>query len=91
MYGFANPCLPTRVPVAPRGSLWLHEIKHDGYRLMVPRTASSVRIKTRNGYDQTDRFPVIVEAASRLHATSFVIDGEGLIYGAARLDPFAHR
>ncbi len=55
-FGFGDPCLPTRVPVAPSGSLWVHEVKHDGYRLMVRRTAHGVRIRTRNGYDWTDRF-----------------------------------
>ncbi len=57
----------------------VHEIKHDGYRLMVRRTPQGVRIKTRNGYDWTDRFPVIIEAATKLRATSFVIDGQGVI------------
>lgn len=76
---FGDPCLPPRVAVAPSGATWLHEIKHDGYRLMVRRTPSGVRIKTRRGYDWTDRFPVIVEAASRLRASSFVLDGEGVI------------
>src|SRR5690348_3547505 len=78
-FGFGDPCLPTRVPVAPTGPAWVHEIKHDGYRLMVRRTPIGVRIRTRNGYDWTDRFPVIVDAASKLNATSFVIDGEGVI------------
>ncbi len=81
-FGFGDPCLPTRVPVAPSGSMWVHEIKHDGYRLMVRRTDSGVRIRTRNGHDWTDRFSLIVEAASKLRATSFVMDGEGVI-----LDP----
>jgi ATP-dependent DNA ligase len=57
----------------------VHEIKHDGYRLMVRRTAEGVRIKTRRGYDWTDRFPLITEAAGRLRATSVVLDGEGVI------------
>jgi ATP-dependent DNA ligase len=74
-----DPCLPTRVPVAPSGSMWVHEIKHDGYRLMVRRTPAGIRIKTRNGYDWTDRFPWIIEAAGKLRADSFVIDGEGVI------------
>ncbi len=78
-FGFGDPCLPTRVEVAPAGSMWVHEIKHDGYRLMVRRTPQGVRIKTRNGYDWTDRFPVIIEAATKLRATSFVIDGQGVI------------
>jgi ATP-dependent DNA ligase len=79
MLPFIDPCLPTRVTVAPRGPLWLHEIKHDGYRLVIRRTPDGVRIRTRRGYDWTERFPRIIEAASRLRATSFVIDGEGAI------------
>jgi ATP-dependent DNA ligase len=78
-YRFGDQCLPTRAKAAPNGSVWLHEIKHDGYRLMVRRTAQGVRIKTRRGYDWTDRFPLITEAAARLCATSFVLDGEGVI------------
>ena len=78
-YGFGNPCLPTRAPVAPTGSAWVHEIKHDGYRLMVRRTAQGASIKTRPGFDWTDRFPLIVAADERLRATSFVLDGEGVI------------
>jgi hypothetical protein len=29
-FGFGDPCLPTRVTVAPSGPQWVHEIKHDG-------------------------------------------------------------
>jgi len=54
--------------------MWVHEIKHDGYRLMVRRTPGGVRIRTRQGYDWTERFPEIVDAASRLRAKSFVLD-----------------
>src|SRR5512147_351715 len=78
-FGFGDPCLPTPVRVAPTGPMWWHEIKHDGYRLMVRQAPSGVRIRSRRGYDWTDRFPLIVEAASRLRATSFVLDGEGVI------------
>ena len=79
MVPFVDPHLPTRVTVAPRGPQWLHEIKHDGYRLMVRRTPSGIRIRTRRGHDWTDRFPLIVEAAGCIRATSFVLDGEGVI------------
>jgi ATP-dependent DNA ligase len=41
----------------PSGPLWVHEIKHDGYRLMVRRDGSRVRCFTRNGHDWADRFP----------------------------------
>jgi ATP-dependent DNA ligase len=33
--GFIEPCLPSKVDRPPSGPLWVHEIKHDGYRLMV--------------------------------------------------------
>jgi hypothetical protein len=32
--GFIAPCLPTKTDKLPSGSQWLHEIKHDGFRLM---------------------------------------------------------
>jgi bifunctional non-homologous end joining protein LigD len=35
--GFIEPCLPSRVARPPSGPLWVHEIKRDGYRLMVRR------------------------------------------------------
>ena len=49
---------------AASGPLWVHEIKHDGYRLMVRRDGLRVRCFTRNGHDWADRFPAIVDAAA---------------------------
>ena len=46
---------------------------------MVRRDGSRVRCFTRNGNDWSDRFPAIVETASHLRATSFLIDGEAVI------------
>jgi bifunctional non-homologous end joining protein LigD len=77
--GFSEPCLPSKVAPPPSGPLWVQEIKHDGYRLMVRRDGSRVRCFTRNGHDWADRFPAIVEAAARLKAQSFLIDGEAVI------------
>ena len=76
---FVEPCLPSKAEQPPSGPLWVHEIKHDGYRLMVRRDGSRVRCFTRNGNDWSDRFPAIVETASHLRATSFLIDGEAVI------------
>jgi ATP-dependent DNA ligase len=33
-HGFIPPCLPTKAPQPPSGTLWLHEIKHDGFRVI---------------------------------------------------------
>jgi bifunctional non-homologous end joining protein LigD len=60
-----QPCIPTRGTQVPAGPEWLHEIKHDGYRLIVQRDGARVRLFTRNGHDWTGRYPLIVEAALR--------------------------
>jgi len=49
------PCQPPKVARPPSGPLWVHEIKHDGYRRMVRRDGSRVRCFTRNGHDWADR------------------------------------
>jgi bifunctional non-homologous end joining protein LigD len=74
-----QPCIPTRGTKVPGGDDWLHEIKHDGYRLIVQREGKRVRLFTRNGYDWSDHYALIVEAALRIRKTSFVIDGEAVV------------
>jgi ATP-dependent DNA ligase len=64
--GFIEPCRPSPIKQPPAGSNWLHEIKHDGFRIMARKDGKGVRLYTRNGYDFVDRFPRIVEAASCL-------------------------
>ena len=73
------PCLPTRGTAVPAGPDWIHEIKHDGYRLTVHREGKRVRLFTRNGHDWSDRYPLIVEAALRVRIGSFVLDGEAVL------------
>jgi bifunctional non-homologous end joining protein LigD len=75
------PCLPTRKTSVPAGPDWIHEIKHDGYRLTVRREGARVRFFTRNGHDWTDRYPLIVEAARRIRVSTFVLDGEAFLLG----------
>jgi bifunctional non-homologous end joining protein LigD len=77
--GFIEPCRPSKVSAPPSGPEWVHEIKHDGFRLLVRRDGPRVRCFTRGGYDWADRFPAIVQAASRLRAQSFLIDGEVIV------------
>jgi bifunctional non-homologous end joining protein LigD len=76
--GFIQPCLPARADEAPSSANWIHEIKHDGFRMMVRRDAAGVRLLTRNGVDWTTRFPLIAEAAAALRVKYFLIDGEAV-------------
>ena len=41
--GFIAPCLPTSAPRPPSGALWLHEIKHDGFRIVARKDGNRVR------------------------------------------------
>jgi len=79
--GFIEPRIPTRAAKPPVGPDWVHEIKHDGYRLMVRGASPLVRLFTRRGFDWTDRYPAIAGAAAKLAALSFTIDGEAVVCG----------
>jgi ATP-dependent DNA ligase len=39
--GFVAPCLPTKIHTLPSGAAWIHEIKHDGFRIIVWRSCST--------------------------------------------------
>jgi bifunctional non-homologous end joining protein LigD len=84
-----QPCIPTRGSQVPAGPDWVHEIKHDGFRLIVQREGDRVRLFTRNGYDWSKRYPLITEAAGQFRAvSSFVIDGEAVILRDSGLADF---
>ncbi len=76
------PALATLAQRPPDGPGWLHEVKFDGYRLMLRRERGGVRCLTRSGHDWTDRFTPIARAAAALRARSFMIDGEAVVVDA---------
>jgi bifunctional non-homologous end joining protein LigD len=73
-----EPCLPGPAPRPPAEPGWIHEIKHDGYRIMAERDHGSVRLYSRNGYDFAERFPLAAAAIRKLPVRSCLIDGEDL-------------
>jgi bifunctional non-homologous end joining protein LigD len=77
--GFIEPCQPSPAPRPPSGPGWLHEIKHDGYRMMALRAGDRVRLLTRNGNDWSERFPSATAAIAALKVKSCLIDGEIVI------------
>jgi bifunctional non-homologous end joining protein LigD len=76
--GFIAPCLPTKTDKLPSGSQWLHEIKHDGFRIIARKAGAQVRLYSRPGNDLTRRFPLIVDTLARLRSRSCIIDGEAV-------------
>ena len=82
----AKPCLPTSAASPPVGPEWLHEIKHDGYRMLAHHDGARTRLISRRGLDWGGRFPAIVGAVEALAARSCIIDGE-LITCDANGDP----
>jgi len=68
-----QPCIPTRGTGVPAGPDFFHEIKHDGFRLIVQREGKRVRLFTRRGYDWS---------------TAFVIDGEAVVLGPDGISDF---
>jgi bifunctional non-homologous end joining protein LigD len=76
--GIIEPCIPTRVSKPPVGPQWIHEIKHDGYRLIARKQDGRVRLFTRRGFDWTERYPRISAAVAALPAVSVTIDGEAV-------------
>jgi len=79
--GFVIPAQPVVASRPPSGPHWVHEIKHDGYRMIVRRDELTVRIYSRNAYDWTARLLTIASAAECIKAKSFTIDGEAVVLG----------
>ena len=46
-----NPFIPTKAAKVPDRPDWLHEVKHDGYRLIIQRESIRVRLWTGNGHE----------------------------------------
>jgi len=77
--GIIEPCLPSPAKTPPSGLGWLHEIKHDGFRILARRDSAGVRLITRAGNEFSSRFPFIAMAVSKLPVRSCLIDGEAIV------------
>jgi bifunctional non-homologous end joining protein LigD len=77
--GIIEPCLPSPAKAPPSGPGWIHEIKHDGFRILARRDSAGVRLITRAGNDFSSRFPFIATAVGKLPVRSCLIDGEAIV------------
>jgi bifunctional non-homologous end joining protein LigD len=76
---FIEPCLPSPGKRPPAGPGWIHEIKHDGFRIMARRDGAGVRLLTRQKNDFSRRFPLVAAALAALPVRSCLIDGEAIV------------
>jgi ATP-dependent DNA ligase len=85
--GFVRPCNPTFILHPPAGAGWLHEVKHDGFRLLGFKDGARVKLWSRSGADLTGKFPRIAEAVRGLPAERALVDGEAVVF---RPDGLSH-
>jgi bifunctional non-homologous end joining protein LigD len=79
-----QPCLPRPAKEPPAGPGWIHEIKHDGFRILARRDAERLRLFTRHGTDFTARYPKIATAVESLPVRSSALDGEAIVVNTRR-------
>jgi len=83
-----EPCLPRLAKEPPAGPGWIHEIKHDGFRILAELNAGDVKLITRKGFDLAQRFPLAAAAIAALPARSCIIDSEAIACDADGLSLF---
>lgn len=71
-----KPQLATLGTAVPQGEGWLHEMKFDGYRLLVFYEQGKLRLVTRNGNNWTRKFPKLGKELSKLPMETAILDGE---------------
>src|SRR5271166_5315834 len=71
-----KPQLCKLAATAPSGTLWVHEIKFDGYRIAARIDQGAVQLLTRSGLDWTARYPATAAALATLKVESAYLDGE---------------
>jgi bifunctional non-homologous end joining protein LigD len=72
-----HPCRPTVAQRPPRGEGWVHELKHDGYRLQIHIRDGRLKLYTMNAAEWTKRYPRIVEQAAQIKGSA-IIDAEAV-------------
>ena len=85
--GFFAPQLARLGDAPPDGPDWLHELKWDGYRLLVAVVDGTATLYSRNALDWTSKLPEIVAAIESLKLGNAALDGE-LIAGRGSKEDF---
>jgi bifunctional non-homologous end joining protein LigD len=87
--GFIPPALLKPATTVPTGPGWIHELKHDGIRLIARKDGARVCLWSRHGRNRTGDFAAIADALRQVPA-DVVLDGEAVAHCDAGLPDF-HR
>jgi len=86
--GFIRPALPVLATTVPVGDGWIHELKHDGFRVIALKDRDDVRLWSRNGRNWSADFVAIRAAVMALPVTRIVLDGEAVAHCPKGLPDF---
>ncbi len=64
------------VEKAPEGADWLHEVKYDGYRVLLMRNGRKLQIRSRGGLEWSAKLPQLKKAVLALPCKNCILDGE---------------
>ena len=70
-----RPQLATLADRVPAGDRWLHELKHDGERVLARLDHGRAALLNAKARDWTERFPTVAAAVARLPAEQAILDG----------------
>jgi bifunctional non-homologous end joining protein LigD len=85
-----SPQLVSAAKVPPEGKGWVHELKHDGHRVLAFLDRGRVNLRSRNGYDATRRYAAVAAMTEKLPARSAIIDGEVAVPDESGVTHIAH-
>jgi ATP-dependent DNA ligase len=86
--GFIRPCLLTPATTVPTGPEWLHELKHDGMRVVIRKAGERVSIWSRNGRPWTTELAAIAKGVQAIDIDELVLDGEAVAHCVDGLPDF---
>jgi bifunctional non-homologous end joining protein LigD len=86
---FVEPSLAQTAERPPSGAKWVHEIKHDGYRIQARIDGDTIKLLTRTGLDWTSRFASIARALAALGLSSALLDGEIVVQDSDGIAKFS--
>src|SRR5215207_3358752 len=86
--GFIRPCQPVLSAKVPVGDGWIHELKHDGFRIVALKDGDDVRLWSRNGRNWAAEMVAIAAAVLALPGARIVLDAR--VWRTARGEPLNH-